>query len=92
MEDQPNQDPQAETAAEPPVGPPAIDSMMDDTVAEEPNFFSNPWTIVLVVILAGTIVGLPLWWVWAKAPVYTWVKAIISVVLIALMVGLILAI
>ena len=44
------------------------------------------WGIVLFLILLGTVVGLPLWWVWAKSPFNLIIKVVITLIPIVLVI------
>lgn len=45
-------------------------------------------SIILLLLLAGSLLGLPLWWVWMKMKLQLWQKIAISAVVLAVIVGL----
>lgn len=53
---------------------------------EERSWFSKFWGIVLMIFIIGSIIGIPLWWVWARSPLRTWLKIVATLLLVGLLV------
>lgn len=45
--------------------------------------------IITFIILAGSVIGLLLYWIWIKSPLIGWVKVLVSILAVALLAGFI---
>lgn len=52
---------------------------------EEKGWFAKFWGVVLMILIIGSIIGIPLWWVWARSPLRTWLKIVATLLLIGLL-------
>jgi hypothetical protein len=63
--------------------PPATPSAAESMLPPEQPASSSPlsWlSIIGFVILAGTVIGIFLWWVWIKSPLVIWLKIVLTVI------------
>ena len=67
---------------------PVSASMMEEEEANK-SWFARFWGVLFMILLVGSIVGLPLWWVWAKSPLQLWVKCFLTAILVGLIIFLI---
>jgi hypothetical protein len=56
---------------------PISSSMMSED-EEQVGWFTKFWGALVMILLIGSILGLPLWWLWARSPLRIWIKATLT--------------
>ncbi|HSW78573.1 MAG TPA: hypothetical protein VLF88_00955 [Candidatus Babeliales bacterium] len=60
---------------------PVSESMMNEN-EEQRGWFAQFWGLILMILIIGSILGLPLWWLWTRTPLRVWIKATLTALLI----------
>lgn len=53
---------------------------------EQASWFSKFWGVILMILIIGSIIGIPLWWIWARSPLRTWLKIVATLLLVGLLI------